>query len=214
MAEEIVFYTNPKSRARTVRWMLEEVGQPYRAEVLDFGPPMKTAQYRAVNPMGKVPAIRHGATVVTEVAAICAYLADAFPEAGLAPTASDPARGLYYRWLFFSAGPVEYALIDKALGVSVPSERRGMVGYGCYEDMVETLDQLLSGTDYVAGNRFTAADLCLGALLNWTMAFGIMDKRPSFERYVSRLTERPAYGRATAIDEALIAEATQPPSVA
>src|ERR1700723_2994556 len=109
MGEELVFYTNPMSRGRIVRWMLEEVGEPYRTEVLDFGTTMKGADYLAVNPMGKVPAIRHGDTVVTEAAAICAYLADAFPQAKLAPPPGDKRRGAYYRWLFFGAGPIEAA---------------------------------------------------------------------------------------------------------
>src|SRR6516162_8649199 len=113
MADELVFYTNPQSRGRIVRWMLEEIGQPYRTEILEYGTTMKAPAYLAINPMGKVPAIRHGDTVVTEGAAICAYLADAFPDAGLAPPLHDHRRGPYYRWLFFAAGPLETALVNK-----------------------------------------------------------------------------------------------------
>ncbi|EQD71482.1 glutathione S-transferase domain-containing protein, partial [mine drainage metagenome] len=130
---ELSFYTNPKSRGRIVRWMLEETGAPYSTEVLEYGTSMKAAPYLAINPMGKVPAIRHGDTVVTECAAICAYLADSFPQAGLAPPAHSPARGPYYRWLFFAAGPLEAAWTNRALGVTVPEERAAMVGYGSFE---------------------------------------------------------------------------------
>jgi glutathione S-transferase len=129
MPEELVFYTNPMSRGRIIRWMLEEVGQPYRTEVLDYAS-MKTPVYLAVNPMGKVPAIRHGATIVTECAAICAYLADAFPQAGLAPPLAH--RGAYYRWLFYAAGPVEAAVTNKALGFVVPPGKEMMAGYGSF----------------------------------------------------------------------------------
>ncbi len=117
MSDELVFYTNPMSRGRTVRWMLEEVGQPYRTELLDYAGAMKAPGYLAINPMGKVPALTHGASVVTEGSAICAYLADAFPDAGLAPPMGDPRRGTYYRWLFFAAGPFEAAVINQVLGV-------------------------------------------------------------------------------------------------
>src|SRR3569623_1649044 len=114
MSKDLVFYTNPMSRGRIVRWMLEEVGQPYRTELLEYETGMKAAQYLAINPTGKVPAIVHGGTVVTEGAAICAYLADAFPQAGLAPALDD--RGDYYRWLFFAAGPVEAAVTAENFG--------------------------------------------------------------------------------------------------
>jgi glutathione S-transferase len=130
MADELVLYTNPQSRGRIARWMLEEVGQPYKTEVLDYASTMKAPSYLAVNPMGKVPALRHGDAVVTEVAAICAYLADAFPQAGLAPPPGDRLRAPYYRWMFFSAGPVEAAVSNKALGFVVPPERERMMGYG------------------------------------------------------------------------------------
>ncbi len=132
MTDELVFYTNPMSRGRIVRWMLEEIGQPYRTELLEYGTTMKAPAYLAINPMGKVPAIRHGDTVVTESAAICAYLADAFPQSGLAPAAGDRLRGPYYRWLFFGAGPLEAAASNKALGFVVPEGRERMIGYGQY----------------------------------------------------------------------------------
>jgi glutathione S-transferase len=129
MSDELVFYTHPQSRVRIVRWMLEEVGKPYRTELLDYGTTMKAPAYLAINPMGKVPALRHGDTVVTEAAAICAYLADAFPAAGLAPAPGDWRRGPYYRWLFFTAGPVEAAAFNKMAGLVVPEGRERMIGY-------------------------------------------------------------------------------------
>ena len=161
MTDEIVFYTNPMSRGRIAHWMLEEVGRPYRTVWLDFGPAMGAPDYLALNPMGKVPTVVHGDTVVTECAAVCAYLADAFPEAGLAP---EPGRrGAYYRWLFFAAGPVEAAVTNRALGVEVPDERTRMVGYGDFGRVMDALEAAVSGDGYVAGERFTAADVYVGA---------------------------------------------------
>jgi glutathione S-transferase len=205
---DLVFYTHPMSRGRIVRWMLEEIGQPYRTEVLDFGA-MKGPAYRAINPMGKVPAIHHGDTVVTEAAAICAYLADVFPEAGLAPPPGDRRRGPYYRWLFFAAGPLEAAVSNKALGVEVPPERRAMMGYGSLSDVLDTLEGAVSGGDYLAGNSFTAADLYVGSHLAWGMQFGTVEKRPAFERYWQRVGARPAAARANGIDDALMPAAPQ-----
>jgi glutathione S-transferase len=202
MTDELVFYTNPMSRGRIVRWMLEEVGQPYRTEVLDF-PAMKEPAYLAVNPMGKVPAITHGTTVVTEAAAICAYLADAFPQAGLAPAPGDRERGAYYRWLFFAAGPLEAATTNKALQFEVPAGREKMAGYGTYADVLNALETAVSGREFLAGDRFSAADLYVGAHLSWGMMFGTIEKRPAFERYWERLAARPAHRPAEEIDNAL-----------
>ena len=206
MTSELIFYTHPMSRGRIVRWMLEEVGAPYRTELLEFGPTMKAPQYLAINPMGKVPAIRHGGTVVTECGAICAYLADAFPDAGLAPPSGDPLRGPYYRWLFFGAGPVEAAVSNKALGLVVPQGREGMIGYGRLGDVLTTLERAVSEGDYLIGDRFTAADVYLGAQIGWGMQLGSMEKRPAFERYWQRIAARPAAQRAKAIDDKLVAE--------
>ena len=167
MADDLVFYTNPMSRGRIARWMLEEVGHPYHTELLDYATSMKSPAYLAINPMGKVPALRHGATVVTEAAAICAYLADAFPAAGLAPPPGSPARGAYYRWLFFGAGPLEAAVTNKAMGFVVPEDRRAMAGYGSLDDVTETIEGALSKSDYLVGSSFTAADLYVGAQLGW-----------------------------------------------
>ncbi len=205
MADELVLYTNPMSRGRIARWMLEEVGQPYRAEILEYAG-MKSADYLAINPMGKVPALRHGDTIVTEAAAICAYLADAFPEAGLAPPPGSRERGPYYRWLFFAAGPVEAANTNKALNVVIPAERARMVGYGgSQEGALAVLEDHLKRSQYVAGDRFTAADVYVGSHIGFGMMFGAIDKRPAFERYWGLLSARPAAQRAREIDERLAA---------
>ncbi len=206
MSDDLVLYTNPMSRGRIARWMLEEVGRPYRAEVLEFTR-MKSPDYLAINPMGKVPALRHGEVVVTETAAICAYLADIFPEAGLAPPVGDPLRGPYYRWLFFAAGPLEAAVTNQALGFEVPAERRGMAGYGCYADVLDALEGALDGRDYLVGDSFTAADLYVGSHLGWGLQFGSIEKRPAFERYVQMIDDRPAAHRANQLDDALVAAA-------
>ena len=203
MADALTFYTNPMSRGRIARWMLEEVGQPYRTVFLDFGPPLDAPDFRALNPMGKVPTLVHGTTVVTECAAVCAYLADAFPEAGLAPAPAD--RGAYYRWLFFAAGPVEAAVTNKALGVEVPPDRRRMTGYGDYGRVMDALESAVSGREHIAGDRFSAADVYVGAQIGWGLRFGSIESRPAFTTYWERLAARPAAIRAREIDDAAIA---------
>ncbi|HEY7852722.1 MAG TPA: glutathione S-transferase family protein [Caulobacteraceae bacterium] len=208
MSDELVFYTNPMSRGRIVRWMLEEVGTPYRTEVLGYADSMKAPAYLAINPMGKVPAITHGGAVVTEAAAICAYLADAFPAAGLAPAHGDKARAPYYRWLFFAAGPVESAVTNKSMGFALPAGQERMAGYGSFEAVVDALEGAVSKSDYVAGERFTAADVYFGSQVGWGMQFGSLEKRPAFEAYWERISSRPAAVRAREIDDALIAAAT------
>ena len=205
MADELVLYTNPQSRGRIARWMLEEIGQPYRVEVLDYATTMKAPAYLTINPMGKVPALRHGAAVVTETPAICAYLADAFPQAGLAPPPGDRMRAPYYRWLFFAAGPAEAAVSNKAMGFAVPPERERMMGYGRIGLVMDTLEAAVSQSDYLAGNTFTAADLYVGSHLGFGMMFGMIEKRPAFERYWQRLSARPACVRAKELDDALAA---------
>jgi glutathione S-transferase len=206
VANELVFYTHPQSRGRMVRWMLEEVGQPYRTEVLDYATTMKASAYRAINPMAKVPALKHGDMVVTEVAAICTYLADAFPAAGLAPPPHSPLRAPYYRWLFFAAGPAEAAMSNKMLGFVVPEGRERMMGYGTYETAINTLENAISRRDYLVGDKFSAADLYVGSQIGAAMQFGMIEKRPAFENYWTRLSVRPAYQRAAEIDNALVAQ--------
>jgi glutathione S-transferase len=207
MADTLTFYTNPMSRGRIVRWMLEEVGQPYETVVLDFATSMKGADYLAINPMGKVPAVRHGDAIVTEAAAICAYLGDAFPQAGLAPPSGSKLRGPYYRWLFYGAGPVEAMASNHAMGWVPPADKRGMFGYGSREAVMDTLEQAVSRGEYLVGDRFSAADLYLGAQIGWGLQFGTIEKRPVFEAYFGRLINRPAAVRAREIDDGLIAAA-------
>ena len=202
MTETLTFYTNPMSRGQIARWMLEEVGAPYEQVLLDYGTTMKGADYLSINPMGKVPAIRHGARVITECAAICAYLADAFPEAGLAPDVRD--RADYYRWLFFAAGPVEAAVTNKAMQFVAPPERQAMLGYGNFDQMVDVLVEAVAGKAFIAGDTFTAADVYVGAQIDWGLQFGSLPALPAFEAYAKALREREAYKRAKAIDAALM----------
>ncbi len=204
MADELVFYTNPRSRGRIARWMLEEIGQPYRTEVVDYGTTMKAAAYLAINPMGKVPALRHGDAVVTEAAAICAYLADAFPQAKLAPPPGDRKRAPYYRWMFFAAGPIEAAVSNKAFGFVVPPEREGSVGYGTFDRVMNVLEHAVSTGSYLAGDGFTAADLYVGSQIGFGLMFGTIEKRPAFTDYWQRVSGRPAYARANELDNALM----------
>ncbi len=209
MTDALTLYTHPMSRGRMARWMLEETGAPYRLEVMGYADSMKAADYLAVNPMGKVPALVHGEAVVTETAAICAYLADAFPQAGLAPAPGDPARAAYFRWLFFAAGPVESAITNRNLQVTVPPGKERMVGYGSFEAVMDALEGAVDGRAFVAGDRFSAADVYLGSQIGFGLRFGSIERRPAFERYWAGLEARPAYRRATELDDALIAAAAQ-----
>ena len=201
---ELVFYTNPMSRGRIVRWMLEEIGAPYETRLLAYDTDMKAEAYRAMNPMGKVPAIMHRNKVVTEGAAICAYLADVFPEAGLGPR--DEEKADYYRWLFFASGPLEQAITNKAMDFDHPPERNRMFGYGDFETATGAIDQMLQHQDYVCGERFTAADVYVGSQIIAPMEFGILPERASFVNYRDRLSKRDAYRRGQDIDNAIIAE--------
>lgn len=201
----IEFWTNPMSRGQIVHWMLEELGQPYETNWLDFGPEgNKGPDYLAINPMGKIPAIRHDGKVVTEAAAICLYLADAFPSAGLKPEGA--ALGDYYRYVLFAAGPVEQAISTKAMGWVVPEGKDATVGFGSYDATVDTLEAMLSDRDFVCGDRFTAADVYVGAMVDWGMMFGSIPKRPVFEAYAARIQARPAYQSAKATNGARMAE--------
>ena len=200
MIGDLVLYTNPMSRGRIARWMLEETGAVYRTEVLEYGPMMKSEAFLAVNPMGKVPTIRHGDTVVTEAAAICAYLADAFPEVGLAPPAGD--RGAYYRWLFFAAGPLEAATTNRFLGFEPPAEQQSMVGYGTFQAVMDTLERAVVHGGYIAGKRFSAADVYAGSHIGWGLQMGTIEPRPAFADYWSRLNDRDARRRADELDDA------------
>lgn len=199
----ITFYTNPMSRGQIARWALHEAGADYEEKLLGFGygAEMKSAEYLAINPMGKVPTIVHDGVVVTEAAAICLYLAEAFPEAGLAPrTLAEKAD--CYRWMFFAAGPVEQAVTSHAMkwDEDLDARKSATLGFGSYDAVVDTLTGLLEGRDYVCGSRFTAADLYLGAQVDWGLQFGTLPTRPSFEAYAERIRVREAYIAAKRID--------------
>lgn len=196
------FYTHPMSRGRIARWMLEETGLPYEEVLLDYASTMKSPEYLAINPMGKVPALRHGDTVVTESVAIGLYLADLVPEKRLAPPPGSAERGPYYRWLLFLAGPLEALLTAKHAGaLASPTS----AGYGAEGDVVRVLEQAVAGKTHLAGDRFTAADLYMTAYLNFYMQFGMLERRPAFEAFCAHHLNRPAGLAAKARDEALIA---------
>jgi glutathione S-transferase len=200
MTDEIVFYHNPQSRSQMVRWMIEEAGAPHRVVPIDFAKnEHKAPAFLALNPMGKLPTIEHRGTVVTETAAIIAYLADTFPQAGLAPAPGEPARGAYYRWLFFGAGCFEPALLDKMMK-RPEVERKSAVGWGSYDDVLATLKKALATGPYLLGEKFTAADLYIGSELNFAVMFGApgLKGEPVIDAYLARLTARPAFQRAMA----------------
>ncbi len=195
---DLIFYTNPQSRGRIIRWMLEEVGQPYETEIIPYDQ-MKSDRYLAINPMGKVPAIKHRDQVVTEGAAICAYLADVFPQANLGPR--DGEKADYYRWMFYAAGPVESAVSNKAAGWEPSEQQQRMFGYGNFDKVVAVLDELFSLRDHVCGDRFTAADVYVGSHLMFGMQFNLIPEKESFTRYRDRLTAREAFRRGAELDE-------------
>ena len=202
MTADVVFYTNPMSRSGIVHWMLEELGVPYEMKVLEYGTMMKAPEYLAINPMGKVPAISHGEVVVTEAAAICAYLGDAFPDAGLAPPPAE--RGSYYRWLFFGAGPVEAAVGNNSCGFQPTKEQESRLGYGSLSAVIETLARAVSGRRFIAGDRFSAADVYVGSHIGWGMRFGSIERRPEFDAYWAGLKDRPAQRKVEAyVDDAM-----------
>ena len=197
------FYTHPMSRACIARWMLEEVEADYDSIYMALGEKITDPDFLAINPMGKVPVVVHGDRVVTESAAICTYLADAFPEAELAP--APQARDSYYRWLFFAAGCLEPAAINKHLGVVVSPEQEGMVGYRTLEATLDTLQWQLERSEFVAGDAFTAADVYVGSQVSWGMEFGSVERRPVFSDYVEKISSRPAAIRAAKLDGELAA---------
>jgi glutathione S-transferase len=202
MAADLILYTNPMSRGRIARWMLEETGADYDAVVLDYASTMKQEPYLSINPMGKVPAIVHNGHVVTECAAICAYLADAFPGAGLAPPTTD--RADYYRWMFYAAGPVEQAVTNKSMNFAPNEQQQRSAGYGNYDLAVDTLEKAVSAHPYIAGDSFTAADVYVGSQVVWGVQFGTLPKRDAFAAYAERITARDAYKRANDMDNALM----------
>ena len=189
---DLTFYTNPQSRGRIVRWMLEEVGEPYDTQIVTYDR-MKDDAYLAVNPMGKVPSIKHRGKIVTECAAICAYLADVFPQSELGPKEDEKAD--YYRWLFYAAGPLEQAVTNNYAKFTPSPEQGRMFGYGNYDTAIDVLDKLLGSRNYVCGDRFTAADVYVGSAVMWGTQFGTMPQRESFTAYVDRIKGREAFQR-------------------
>jgi len=207
MSKTLTFYTHPMSRARITRWMLEETGLPYEEVVLDFGTTIKSPEYLAVNPMGKVPALRHGDTVITENAAICAYLADLVPDKRLAPPLGSPERGSYYRWLFFLAGPVEALFTARSTGTLAKPMQ---AGYGSEADVLRVLEQAVAGREFLCGDHFTAADLYMAAFVGYYMMIGELEKKPAFVEFASRHAQRPAAIAANQRDDALVAQHPNP----
>lgn len=201
---KLTLYTNPWSRGRIVRWMLEEAGADYDLQIMEYGGNIKSPEYLAINPMGKVPALTHGDTVVTEVVAICAYLADLFPEKNLAPALNDPRRGSYYRWLFFAAGPLEMATTAAAYGWDIDEKNVQAVGCGYISDTINTVEMALTKAPYICGNQFTAADVVLASYIRWGIMQKTLEARPVFTDYVKRCEARPAALRATQLDDALV----------
>ena len=196
----LTLYTHPMSRGRMARWMLEETGLPYTAEILEYGTTMKSTEYLAINPMGKVPAIRHGDTVVTENAAIALYLADLVPDKNLAPPVGSAKRGPYYRWISFM-GPLEQAMMSKHGGVT-PEPMSA--GFGSVEDVTNALDDVIGDRDFIVGDHFTMADLLVSAYIGSYLQFKLLDPRESFVRFARLHAQRPAALRANEIDDALM----------
>ena len=197
----LTFYTHPMSRGRIARWMLEEAGAHYDTVLMELGGKITDPAFLDLNPMGKVPVIVHDGVVVTECAAICAYLADAFPDAGLAPPSSE--RGSYYRWLIFGAGCLDPAAINHGLGVEIAPEQEGMVGYRTFAATLDTLEWQLGKSPHIAGEAFTAADVYVAAQLGWGIQFGAIKDRPRISDYVERMYARPAHERAVELDDTL-----------
>ncbi|WP_222944212.1 glutathione S-transferase family protein [Pseudomonas sp. N40(2020)] len=219
----MTFYTNPNSRGRMVRWMLEEIGCTYESVILDYQSTSESDRwggaalaaptvadpddprvvfFRDVNPMGKVPALVHNGQTITETAAICAYLANAFPEANLAPAAAE--RAAYYRWMFFAAGPLEQAVTNHRAGFNPTPDQEFFFGYGSYERTVDQLERAVFANPFIAGERFCAADVYVGSHIGWGLGLGTLPHRAAFLAYAEKLMSRDAYKRAVAKDEALL----------
>jgi glutathione S-transferase len=179
--------------------MLEELGEPYDIVWLEFGSGTKSPEYLAINPMGKVPSLKHNGVVVTETPAICTYLAVAYPEKNLIPAPQDPKLANFFRWMFFAAGPVEASVTVNAMGWKVPDDKKGTVGFGSHEEVLAALELAVKPGPFICGNRFSAVDVYLGSHLMWGMQFGGIEKRPSFTTYAERLMARPAYQRVNQI---------------
>jgi glutathione S-transferase len=202
MTDLTLFHASP-SRSSITLWMMEELGQPYDLELIDLAKgDQLTADYAALNPMGKVPALRHKGVMVTEVAAICTYLADEFPKAGLNIPVGQPERGVYLKWLFFGPSVFEPAMTDKNYPRASEAPARA-VGWRPLPQVLDVIESGLKPGPYLMGARFTAADVVIGSSLRWGMMFGMLEPRPRFKAYVAQLEERPALKRANERDAAL-----------
>lgn len=193
MNNDLILYTNPRSRGQIALWLMEESGLKFKTEVVEFGSDFHLSGYRKINPMGKVPTLVHGDKVITEAAAICAYIADVFPETNLKPDQQNLAD--FYRWLFFASGPLEQAVTNNSLKIEIPKEREGMVGYGSFDKVIANLKINLKDKKYVAGNKFSAADVYVGAQIGWGLMFGTIPAEPEFVAYWNGLKDRPACSR-------------------
>ena len=204
---EFTFYTNPMSRGQIARWALHEAGADYEQVIIEYGP--RSAEFLALNPLGKLPTLVHHHQghdhVVTEAAAVCHYLAETHPQAGLLPDTHEKAS--YFRWLLFAAGPVEAAVTTKMMGWEVPQDKEMSAGFGNYDRTVDALAGWFDSHDYVCGDRFTMADVYVGSQVDWGLQFGTLPNRPAFEAYAARLREREVYKASKAIDQKLIDEA-------
>jgi glutathione S-transferase len=203
-SRHVTFFHSPQSRSAGALILLEELGADYELQVLNLKKgEQRQRAYLAVNPMGKVPAIVHDGAVVTEQGAVCAYLADLYPEAGITPAIGDPLRGPYLRWLFYYGSSFEPALIDRSMKrePAPPSSSP----YGDYETMLKTLTDQLAQGPYLFGERFTAADVLWGTALRWTTMFKLVPETPVIAAYVARVASRPAVARAAKIDADLVA---------
>ena len=204
MAKLILYHAAP-SRSSIVHWMLEEIGEPYDIHLLSLkGGENRAPDYLAVNPMGKVPALRHGEVVITEAAAICTYLADEFPRAGLNVPVGDPRRGVYLKWLFFGPSCIEPAMMDRAFPRKEEA-RRAALGYGDFDTVIKVLTDAMARGPYILGEQFTAADVVIGSTLRFGMLFKLLPEQPEFTAYTGRLAQRPALLRSEAKDKELAA---------
>ncbi|MGE8213261.1 glutathione S-transferase family protein [Stenotrophomonas sp.] len=201
MSDTLAFYTHPQSRGRITRWMLEETGLRYDVVMLEYGSSMKSAQYLALNPMGKVPALLQGKTVITENAAICLHLADLAPWKGLLPPVGSAERGECYRWVLFAAGPLEAFITDRRHGALAPPME---AGYGTAEDLLHTLETAVAGKRYLVGDGFTVADLYMASFLSYYIRVGELEAKPALLEYCAPHLQRPAALRAGALDDALV----------
>jgi len=202
-----LYHATP-SRSSTALWMLEELGQPFAIELLKLkSGDQRKAEYLAINPMGKVPTLIDGDVIVSEASAICCYLADAYPEAGLAPAVREPLRGPYLKWLFYMPSCIEPAIIDKAL--NRPEAPRSTAGWGDYDTVISVLrDATAKASPYLLGEKFSAADVAIGSALRWGMQFKLLPDLPELVAYVERLKLRPALQRQLARDEAFARQMT------